>query len=114
MSVARTWSVALTGLQGEPVEIEADVTSHTPDFKIIGLPDKTLGEAARRVMSACEHSMLPLPRQRITVNLSPAALPKHGSAFDLGIAVAAVDPAAPDLGTDPSPRGVGPVGSPRP
>lgn len=90
MSVARTWSVALTGLQGEPVEIEADVTSHTPDFKIIGLPDKTLGEAARRVMSACEHSMLPLPRQRITVNLSPAALPKHGSAFDLGIAVAAL------------------------
>ncbi|MGV9768261.1 YifB family Mg chelatase-like AAA ATPase [Microbacterium sp. NPDC003461] len=90
MSVARTWAVALNGLRGALVEVEADVTSHTPEFRIIGLPDKTLGEAARRVVSACENSALPLPRQRITVNLSPAALPKHGSAFDLGVAVAAL------------------------
>ena len=90
MRVARTWAVALAGLHGDLVEIEADVTSHTPEFKIIGLPDKTLGEAARRVVSACENSALPLPRQRITVNLSPAALPKHGSGFDLGVAVSAL------------------------
>lgn len=90
MRVARTWAVALAGLHGDLVEIEADVTSRTPEFKIIGLPDKTLGEAARRVVSACENSGLPLPRQRITVNLSPAALPKHGSAFDLGVAISAL------------------------
>lgn len=90
MTVARTWAVALTGLHGELVEIEADVTTHTPEFRIIGLPDKTLGEASRRVVNACENGGLPLPPRRITVNLSPAGLPKQGSAFDLGIAVAAL------------------------
>ncbi|WP_119698448.1 YifB family Mg chelatase-like AAA ATPase [Microbacterium halotolerans] len=90
MSVARTWAVALTGLRGEMVEIEADVTSHTPEFRIIGLADKTLGEASRRVVNASENSGLELPPRRITVNLSPASLPKHGSAFDLGIAVASL------------------------
>lgn len=90
MSVARTWAVALAGLHGEMVEIEADVTTHTPDFKIIGLPDKTLGEASRRVVNACENAELELPPRRITVNLSPAGLPKQGSGFDLGIAVAAL------------------------
>jgi len=90
MSVARTWAVALTGLHGELVEIEADVTSHTPDFRIIGLPDKTLGEASRRVVNACENAGLELPARRVTVNLSPAGLPKQGSGFDLGVAVAAL------------------------
>ena len=90
MTVARTWAVALTGLHGEMVEIEADVTSHTPEFRIIGLPDKTLGEASRRVVNACENGELELAARRITVNLSPAGLPKQGSAFDLGIAVAAL------------------------
>lgn len=90
MTVARTWAVALTGLQGEMVEIEADVTSHTPEFRIIGLPDKTLGEASRRVVNACENGELELVARRITVNLSPAGLPKQGSGFDLGIAIAAL------------------------
>lgn len=90
MSVARTWAVAMTGLRGEMVEIEADVTSHTPEFRIIGLPDKTLGEASRRVVNACENSELELPARRVTVNLSPAGLPKQGSGFDLAIAVAAL------------------------
>ncbi|HWS51533.1 MAG TPA: YifB family Mg chelatase-like AAA ATPase [Microbacterium sp.] len=90
MKTARTWAVALTGVDGHLVEIEADVSTQTPDFKIIGLPDKALGEAAQRVHNACKNAGLELPRQRLTVNLSPASLPKHGSGFDLGIAVAAV------------------------
>ncbi|GAA4190797.1 YifB family Mg chelatase-like AAA ATPase [Microbacterium oryzae] len=90
MSVARTWAVALTGLRGEVVEVEADVTAHQPDIRIIGLADRALGEAARRVGNACENSGLPLPYRRLTVNLSPAGLPKQGTGFDLAIAVAAL------------------------
>lgn len=90
MSVARTWAVALTGLRGDPVEVEADVSSQTPEFAIIGLPDKALGEAGRRVRNACANRGLDLPKRRITVNLSPASLPKRGSGFDVAIAVAAL------------------------
>ncbi|MCR2814405.1 YifB family Mg chelatase-like AAA ATPase [Microbacterium jiangjiandongii] len=90
MSVARTWAVALTGLDGALVEVEADLSRQTPDFKIIGLPDKALGEAHQRVHNACENSGVLLPRRRITVNLSPASLPKHGAGFDVAIAVAAL------------------------
>lgn len=90
MRTARTWAVALTGVDGHLVEIEADVSNQTPDFKIIGLPDKSLGEAAQRVHNACTNTELDLPRRRLTVNLSPASLPKHGSGFDVGIAVSAI------------------------
>ncbi|GAA2013296.1 YifB family Mg chelatase-like AAA ATPase [Microbacterium ulmi] len=88
MTVARTWSVALAGIEGRLVEVEADLSNQQPDFKIIGLPDKALGEAAQRVRNACSNSGLPFPRRRVTVNLSPASLPKHGSAFDVAIAIA--------------------------
>ncbi|GAA3945579.1 YifB family Mg chelatase-like AAA ATPase [Microbacterium soli] len=88
MSTARTWAVALTGVDGHMVEVEADFSTQTPEFKIIGLPDKALGEAVQRVWNACSNAGLEVPRRRLTVNLSPASLPKHGSGFDLGIAVA--------------------------
>lgn len=90
MTVARTWAVALSGLRGDLVEVEADVSSQTPEFSIIGLPDKALGEAGRRVRNACSNRGLDLPKRRITVNLSPASLPKRGSGFDVAIAVAAL------------------------
>lgn len=90
MTVARTWAVALSGVHGELVEVEADLTRQRPDFKIIGLPDKALGEAVQRVHNACANSELPLPRRRLTVNLSPASLPKHGSGFDVAIAISSL------------------------
>ncbi|MGO2683126.1 MAG: YifB family Mg chelatase-like AAA ATPase [Microbacterium sp.] len=90
MRTARTWAVALTGVDGHLVEIEADVSNQTPGFKIVGLPDKALGEAAQRVHNAVTNAELALTRRRLTVNLSPASLPKHGSGFDLGIAISAV------------------------
>ncbi|MFS0732825.1 YifB family Mg chelatase-like AAA ATPase [Microbacterium sp. 1P10UB] len=88
MTVARTWAVALAGLEGALVEVEADLTNQMPDFRIIGLPDKALGEAVQRVHNACANSDLPLPRRRLTVNLSPASLPKQGSGFDVAVAIA--------------------------
>ncbi|MHC2998927.1 YifB family Mg chelatase-like AAA ATPase [Microbacterium sp. HJ5] len=99
MSVARTWAVALVGAQGEPVEVEADLSNQTPEFKIIGLPDKALAEAVQRVHNACVNSGVPLPRRRLTVNLSPASLPKQGSGFDLAIAIACL---ATESGMDPA------------
>ena len=99
MSVARTWAVALVGAEGECVEVEADLSQQTPEFKIIGLPDKALGEAVQRVHNACANSATPLPRRRLTVNLSPASLPKQGSGFDVAIAVASL---ATESSMDPS------------
>lgn len=90
MSVARTWAVALVGADGDCVEVEADLSNQTPEFRIIGLPDKALGEAVQRVHNACANSGVSLPRRRLTVNLSPASLPKQGSGFDVAIALAAL------------------------
>jgi len=88
MPIGRTHSVSLLGLQGAIVEIEADISSNLPSFVIIGLPDAALGEARDRVRAAATNSGCSLPGRKVTINLSPAALPKHGSGFDLGIAMA--------------------------
>lgn len=90
MTIARTRAIAPDGLGGSLVDVEADLTAQTPQFRIIGLPDKALGEAAQRVQNACANSGLAFPRRRLTVNLSPASLPKHGSGFDVAIAIAAL------------------------
>ncbi len=88
MGVARTNAVTLLGLRGSVVEIEADIGVGIPGFHLIGLPDTALREAVARVRGAAANSDLPIPTKRITVNLSPASLPKHGSGFDLAIAMA--------------------------
>jgi magnesium chelatase family protein len=88
LSLGRTHAVALLGLRGAIVEIEADVASGLPKFIMIGLPDAALKQAEHRVHAAAINSGCELPTKRYTVNLSPAALPKFGSGFDLGIAIA--------------------------
>ncbi|MFC0678609.1 YifB family Mg chelatase-like AAA ATPase [Lysobacter korlensis] len=88
MAVARTHSVALLGLTGAVVEIEADISGTLPGFTLIGLPDSALSEAQHRVRAAATNSGCALTSHKLTINLSPAALPKHGSGFDLGIAMA--------------------------
>jgi magnesium chelatase family protein len=90
MPIGRTSAVALLGLSGSLVEVEADISSNLPAFVLIGLPDTALGEARDRVRAAAMNSGCGLPNRKLTVNLSPAALPKHGSGFDLAIAVAAL------------------------
>ncbi|UCR89207.1 YifB family Mg chelatase-like AAA ATPase [Mycetocola spongiae] len=88
MSVGRTWAVALVGIEGELVEVEADISQSLPRLVIIGLVDRSLGEAEGRVRLAASNSGCRLPTGRITVNLSPASRPKAGSGFDLAIALA--------------------------
>lgn len=90
MPIGRTSAVALVGLTGSLVSVEADISSNLPKFVLIGLPDTALGEARDRVWAAATNSGCPLPSRRLTVNLSPAALPKQGSGFDLAIAIAAL------------------------
>lgn len=90
MVLGRTHAVSLLGMRGAIVEIEADISSNLPGFVLIGLPDAALNEAKDRVRAAATNSGCGLPNRRITVNLSPAALPKHGSGFDLAIAMAAL------------------------
>ncbi len=88
MPVARTHSIALVGVAGHPVEIEADIENGLPGLLLIGLPDTALREARDRIRAAIINSAEQWPQRRITVGLSPASLPKRGSGFDLGIAVA--------------------------
>ena len=88
MSIGRTRSIALMGLTGTIVDIEVDIASGLPALVLIGLPDASLGEAKDRVRSAITNSGCLMPPTRVTVNLSPASLPKQGSLFDLGIAMA--------------------------
>lgn len=88
MAFGRTWAVALVGLDGHMVQVEAHLHPGLPAFHLVGLPDAALGESRERVRAAVSSCGLTWPPSRVTVNLSPAVLPKSGSAFDLGIAVA--------------------------
>ncbi len=88
MGLGRTLAVSLVGLTGHVVEVEAHLAASVPGFTLVGLPDAALAESRDRVRAAVTSSALGWPQRRITVNLSPASLPKSGSGFDLAIAVA--------------------------
>jgi magnesium chelatase family protein len=88
MGLARSYAMALVGVQGHPVEIEADIENGMVALLLVGLPDTALREARDRIRSAIVNSGESWPTRRITVGLSPASLPKRGSGFDLGIAMA--------------------------
>ena len=88
MTLARTCSVALVGVRGHLIEVEADIASGLPATILVGLPDTALREARDRIRAAIVNSGESWPNSKITVGLSPAALPKRGSGFDLAIAVA--------------------------
>ncbi|MGO2659511.1 YifB family Mg chelatase-like AAA ATPase [Mycetocola reblochoni] len=90
MAVARTWAVAVVGIGGTAVEVEADLGAQLPRFSIIGLADRALAEAEDRVRQAAANAGVSLPARRLTVNLAPADLPKHGTGFDLAVALAAL------------------------
>ncbi len=86
--VARAYTVAFQGVEARTVEVQCAITPGLPAFSIVGLPDKAVSEARDRVRTALTSMAIALPSKRITVNLSPADLPKEGSHFDLPIAMA--------------------------
>lgn len=83
--MGRTLAVALTGMHGHLVEVEADIGQTLPGFVLLGLPDQSLQESRDRIKAAARNSGLPLTRRHLTVNLVPAALHKRGPGFDLSI-----------------------------
>jgi magnesium chelatase family protein len=85
--VAHVATVAFLGLEARAVEVQVQVASGLPKFLVVGLPDKAVGESRERVHAALAAIGLSLPPKRITVNLSPADLPKEGSHYDLPIAL---------------------------
>ena len=87
MALARTYSVALVGVTGHVVEVEADIANGLPGMTLVGLPDTALREARDRIRAAILNSGEDWPQRRITVGLSPASLPKRGSWFDLAMAI---------------------------
>ncbi|MFJ8946754.1 YifB family Mg chelatase-like AAA ATPase [Streptomyces sp. NPDC102395] len=88
MGFARTCSVALVGVEGVVVEVQADLEPGVAAFTLVGLPDKSLSESRDRVRAAVVNSGGEWPQKKLTVGLSPASVPKAGSGFDLAIASA--------------------------
>ncbi|MEV7910991.1 YifB family Mg chelatase-like AAA ATPase [Streptomyces griseus] len=100
MGFARACSVALVGVEGVVVEVQADLEPGVAAFTLVGLPDKSLVESRDRVRAAVVNSGAEWPQKKLTVGLSPASVPKSGSGFDLAVASAVlgaaerIDPAA--------------------
>ncbi len=87
MTLAKTRSVSLVGVDGFVVDVEAAITSGVPGLHLVGLPDTALSEARDRVRAAIFNSGEDWPNRHVTVSLFPASMPKKGSTFDLSIAV---------------------------
>ena len=86
MGLARAWSIGLHGVDGDLVEIEADIGPGLPGLSLVGLPDAALAEARDRVRAAVVNSGQTWPKRKITLALSPATLPKQGSSYDVALA----------------------------
>ena len=80
-------TVAFLGIDALDVEAQVTIAPGLPNFMVVGLPDKAVGESRERVRAALTTMGLALPPKRITVNLAPADLVKEGSHFDLPIAL---------------------------
>ena len=88
MKIGMSHAVSVVGVQGYMVRIEAALLSGLPAFTIVGLPDAAVVESRERLRAAFAAAGILFPQVRVTVNLSPADIPKSGTAFDLGIAAA--------------------------
>ena len=86
MHIGNATSIGLIGLKAFTIQLQAFISGNMPNFSIIGLPDTSLSEARERVKSAHFALHCKWPEGRITVNLSPASMPKSGASYDLAIA----------------------------
>jgi magnesium chelatase family protein len=85
---ARVHAVAVVGVRGIPVAVEAHVGRGLPALHLTGLPGAAIQDARERVRPAVENAGFEWPLRRVTVNLSPAETRKEGAGFDLPVAVA--------------------------
>lgn len=87
-ALGRAFSVAVRGVEGEIVEIEADISGGLPGVFLVGLGDTALRESRDRVRAAITNCKFSWPQTRLTLALSPATLPKMGSVYDIALAAA--------------------------
>lgn len=89
--IVKITSAGVSGISAVPVDVEVDGSPHlsesAPPFNVVGLPDKSIGEARERVRAAVQNAGYDFPGQRLTVNLAPADFKKEGPAYDLPIAI---------------------------
>jgi magnesium chelatase family protein len=85
--VAHIQTIAFSGVEALPIDVQVHLAPGQNAFTVVGLPDKSVAESRERVRSALAAIGLGLPHERITINLSPADLPKEGSHYDLPIAL---------------------------
>lgn len=86
--VGQARGMCLVGVDGVPVTVECDISRGLPGMSIGGLGDTAVNQARDRVRSAMINSGLAWPKSRVVMSLSPAALPKSGSGFDLPMVLA--------------------------
>jgi magnesium chelatase family protein len=119
VTLARTWSVGLVGVQGAMVEVEVDLAAGVPQVVLVGLPDAVVRQSLDRVRAAVVNAGADFPLRRVTIGLSPASMPKQGSGFDLALAASVLAAAGTvprrsvdrlvllgELGLDGSVRGI--------
>ena len=85
--LSKVKSMSLQGLDGFLVDVQVDVSSGMPNWKVVGLPDATVKESKERVRTAIKNSGYEFESRRIVINLAPADKRKEGSFFDLPIAI---------------------------
>ena len=88
MNTTKVYSAIPYGFNGRLVTVEGDSSHGLPNFNIIGMPSQTIAESRDRIRSAIRNSLFSFPRDKITINLAPAALRKRGTGLDLPIAIA--------------------------
>lgn len=86
--LARVFAPAQLGITSQIISIECDLSNGLPAFIVVGLADRSIDEAKERVRAALRHAKIPIPAKRIIMNLAPANVPKDGTGFDMGMAVA--------------------------
>jgi magnesium chelatase family protein len=97
VALARARGVVLVGVSGVVVDVEVEVANGLPSVGVVGLPDASVNESRWRTRSALTSVGAEWPQQRVTINLSPAEVPKLGSGLDLPIAVAVLAATKPDV-----------------
>src|SRR5947208_16938580 len=83
----RVFGVAVIGVQGHLIRVEAHVGRGLPSLTVAGLPGTGVLDGRERVRPAVESAGLEWPLRRVVVNLSPANVRKEGPGFDLPIAM---------------------------
>ena len=93
VNIMGLYSVHESGGKGVIVSIETSLSNGLPTIVMVGFAGKSLDESRERIRSSFSSANIPMPRKRITINVSPSDLPKDGAHYDLGIALSILDKA---------------------